>query len=105
MADLGIPGFAYQPSASTPQYGNGKSKNIIVSQNEIRGAGLVDTERNNESWRPGVRAQFPWVGFGALCLMFGCLGTTVAILVTSDEKAQEEWPGEFIEQAVLQILT
>jgi hypothetical protein len=99
MADLGISGFVYQPSGSTSRPGVGKSTPIVVNQYEIGGAGLVDAERNNESWRPGFRAQFPWVGFGALCLMLGCLGTTVAILVTSDNKAKEEWPSEFYRHA------
>jgi hypothetical protein len=93
MADLGIPaGFTYQSSGNTVHTGRGKSTPVIISQQEIGGNALADPEGNHEDWRPGVRAQFPWVGFGALCLMLGCLGTTVAILVTSDKKAQEEWP-------------
>jgi hypothetical protein len=100
MADLGIPGFAYQSSGNTPRFGVGKSTPVVINQRELGGAGFEDTEKSNESWRPGVRARFPWVGFGALCLMFGCLGTTVAILVTSDNKAQEEWPSKFISDTV-----
>jgi hypothetical protein len=104
MADLGIPGLAYQPSGNTTHYGMGKSTPVVINQNEIRGAGLVDPERHNEFWRPGIRAQFPWVGFGAVCLMLGCLGTTVAILVTSDNKAQEQWPSKSAIYTALQML-
>lgn len=43
-------------------------------------------------WRPGVKPQFPWFGFGALLTMLICASLTIVILRTSDEKKAEEWP-------------
>jgi hypothetical protein len=95
MADLGLSGFTYQPSANTQQYGRGKSTPITVNQRKIEAPEANDTTSSPEYWQTGFRARFPWVGFGALLLMLGCIGSTVAILVTSDHKAKEQWPGRF----------
>lgn len=95
MADLGLSGFTYQPSANTQQYGRGKSTPITVNQREVEASEANHTTSSPEYWQTGFRARFPWVGFGALILMLGCIGTTVAILVTSDNKAKEQWPGRF----------
>jgi len=44
-------------------------------------------------WRPGVKERFPWLGFAALFTVLVCIGFTAVILVTSNGKAKEEWPG------------
>jgi len=44
-------------------------------------------------WRPGVVERFPWLGFSALLTVLLCIGFTAIILVTSNGKAKEEWPG------------
>lgn len=44
-------------------------------------------------WRPGVKERFPWLGFAALLTVLLCIGFTAIILVTSNGKAKEEWPG------------
>lgn len=93
MADLGLSGFAYQPSANTQQFG--KSKPITVNQREVDAYQANNTATSPEHWQTGFRARFPWVGFGAILLMLGCIGSTIAILVTSDKKAKEQWPGMF----------
>lgn len=43
-------------------------------------------------WRPGVKPQFPWFGFGAFLTMLICASFTVVILKTSDKTKAEEWP-------------
>lgn len=94
MADLGLSGFAYQPSANTQMYG--KSTPITINQKEVE---TYENKRNvpsQEYWQTGFRARFPWVGFGAILLMLGCMGSTIAVLVTSDGKAKEQWPGRFM---------
>jgi hypothetical protein len=95
MADLGLSGFAYQPNANTQQYGRGKSTPIRVNQRELDAYGPNNTAPSPEFWQTGFRARFPWIGFGALLLMLGCIGSTIAILVTSDKRAKEQWPGRF----------
>jgi hypothetical protein len=94
MADLGLSGFSYQPSANTQQY-RGKPTPIAVNQRELDLYEANNTTPSPEVWQTGFRARFPWVGFGALLLMLGCMGSTIAILVTSDKKAKEQWPGMF----------
>jgi hypothetical protein len=94
MADLGLSGFAYQPSANTQPH-RGKSTPITVNQRDLDLYEADKTTTNPEYWQTGFRARFPWVGFGALLLMLGCIGSTIAILVTSDKKAKEQWPGRF----------
>jgi hypothetical protein len=97
MADIGLASFTYQPSGNTQKFGRGRGKSnpIVVSQRELEANGSNNAQPNPEYWQTGFRARFPWVGFGALLLMLGCMGTTIAILKTSDNKAKEQWPGKF----------
>lgn len=92
MADLGLAGFAYQPSANAQKYG--KSTPITINQREVEAYENNHAVPRQEYWQTGFRARFPWVGFGAILLMLGCIGSTIAILVTSNGKAKEQWPGE-----------
>ena len=39
-----------------------------------------------------MKSQFPWLGVGALVTMVICGVLTIVILVTSNEKAAQEWP-------------
>jgi hypothetical protein len=56
-------------------------------------------ERNNEAaldttyWQPGFLERFPWVGFGAVSVMLTCITLSIIVLTSSDNKAQEDWPG------------
>jgi hypothetical protein len=47
-----------------------------------------------EHWKTGVKARFPWLGFSAILTVLLCVAFTIVILITSNGKAQEEWPGE-----------
>lgn len=44
-------------------------------------------------WHPGVAARFPWLGFVAILTMLSCIAFSIVILLTSDEKVREQWPG------------
>lgn len=48
-------------------------------------------------WNPGFVRRFPWVGFGALCGVFICMGIAILVLLLSDKKSQTtksggRWP-------------
>jgi hypothetical protein len=93
MADFGIPGFIFQPDVKQHQHGGRKPAPITINTKEIVDGG-PNTASSDLQWQPGVRARFPWIGFGALSLMLFCIASTIAILETSNGKAQEEWPGK-----------
>jgi hypothetical protein len=44
-------------------------------------------------WQPGFLARFPWIGFGAVSVMLTCISLSIVVLTSSDNKAQEDWPG------------
>ena len=48
-----------------------------------------------EHWKPGLAARFPWIGVLALLTILVCMGMVVLVLITSDNKAQDEWPGQY----------
>jgi hypothetical protein len=48
---------------------------------------------NHTYWQPGFLARFPWIGFGAVSVMLTCISLSILVLTTSDNKAQEDWPG------------
>lgn len=58
----------------------------------------VDIESKDGSaksihWQPGVKARFPWIGLIAILTMLTCIAFSIVILVTSDKKVSEQWPG------------
>jgi hypothetical protein len=60
----------------------------------------VDIENKNDSansihWHPGVAARFPWLGFAAILTMLTCIAFSIVILLTSDTKVREQWPGAY----------
>jgi hypothetical protein len=59
----------------------------------------VDVEKkgnpaNSTHWQPGVKARFPWLGFGAILMVLCCIVFSIIILLTSNDLPAEEWPGE-----------
>lgn len=43
-------------------------------------------------WKPGMRDQFPWIGFAGLMTIIFATAMAVAILKLSDEKRIDDWP-------------
>jgi hypothetical protein len=43
-------------------------------------------------WRPGMRSQFPWIGFGGLVTIIVATAMAVAILASSNGKRVADWP-------------
>jgi hypothetical protein len=54
---------------------------------------FVDEKRAGVQWKTGVKARFPWLGFGAIVVMLIGVAGTGIILGTSNGKAREQWPG------------
>jgi hypothetical protein len=58
----------------------------------------LDEEKHNNTagpihWQTGVRARFPWLGFGALLTILVSIAMTIVIMKTSDKKNPNQWPG------------
>jgi hypothetical protein len=49
---------------------------------------------NPTHWQPGVKARFPWLGFGAIFMVLCCIIFSIIILLSSDGSAAEMWPGK-----------
>jgi len=84
-----------------------KAKTITTSVVEVdeRSKNEDDTPvTSSEKWKPGFRNQFPWLGAG--CLLTAILISIVAIvvLVTSNKKAQSQWPQRIAPNVILSIL-
>jgi hypothetical protein len=62
-------------------------------------------DHNDQGWSPGVRARFPWMGFGALLTVLLCAGGSIAVLVTSNGKSQNDWPEEIAPNVLLNVMT
>lgn len=43
-------------------------------------------------WKPGVRYQFPWIGFSGLCTIIVATSFAVGVLVASNHERVKEWP-------------
>lgn len=69
---------------------------IAVTEQQRPSSGDSNSTPNANAqveWHPGVKARFPWLGFAALLTILLCIAFTVIILVTSNGKVQEVWPG------------
>lgn len=45
-------------------------------------------------WVPGIRAQFPWIGFSGIVCVLIAMALATAILVTSNGRRTNSWPME-----------
>ena len=81
----------HQPDLRTQE-----KKAVTITVGEYRPSHGSEAATLADHWQPGLKARFPWIGAGALFTMVICMGLVVLILVTSNTKAQEEWPGKSI---------
>jgi hypothetical protein len=51
-------------------------------------------EDHGIDWKPGMRNQFPWIGFAGFVTIMVATALAVAILGLSDERRVEDWPFE-----------
>jgi hypothetical protein len=51
-----------------------------------------DAHGDGIDWRPGVKHQFPWIGFAGLMVILIATAMAVAILGLSDQKRVKDWP-------------
>jgi hypothetical protein len=63
-----------------------------ISVRESENDDDVHGEVGAVQWQTGVRARFPWLGFGAMTTMLICIALTGVVLGTSRGKARQEWP-------------
>jgi hypothetical protein len=70
----------------------------------------VDEDARNHTkapidWHTGVRARFPWLGFGALMTIMVCISMTIVIMKTSHGKTRDQWPGTLSAKQLPRSLT
>lgn len=78
-----------------------KEKDVNVSvRNLDQDVPSAENSRNinaqQPKWHPGYKRRFPWLGIGSLFVVLVCAGLVVVVLTTSDNKAREDWPGEYL---------
>ena len=57
-----------------------------------------------DEWKPGFWARFPWIGFGALLTVILCVVGSVVILETSNGKSETHWPQKIAPNVLLTIM-
>jgi len=51
-------------------------------------------------WEPGFRKHFPWFGFLAVMVIFGCMAGSVLVLLSSDNRSERHWHPRIITPSV-----
>ena len=69
-------------------------RGYVVIVDEVRPTSAEKPPSLAAHWRPGLKERFPWMGAAAIMAMLLCMGLVVLILVSSNGKAQEEWPSK-----------
>ncbi|KXS95253.1 hypothetical protein AC578_9458 [Pseudocercospora eumusae] len=90
-----------QPQSSPVDF-DVEKKGATTSTSELRDRDVDTVDAG--AWRPGVFAQFPWMGIGALLFVLILSGCSLFVLGLANGKTQDIWPNHFKPNSVLTLL-